>query len=104
MPLPEMFWDEPLATNEAVAGFLDHLETVMEQSGFLNPEQPQVPARMTRMRRLFMRCPTRQNGNEHFAGCAGGAGEKMKEGDARANADRVGVIHKDSGPGRGSYV
>ena len=53
MPLPEMFWDEPPATNEAVSGFLDHLEKVMAQSGFLNPEQPgQV---MTRMRRLFMR-------------------------------------------------
>lgn len=53
MPLPEMFWDEPLASNEAVAGFLDHLEKVMAQSGFLNPQQPgQV---MTRMRRLFMR-------------------------------------------------
>ncbi len=53
MPLPEMFWDEPPATNEAVSGFLDHLEKVMAQSGFLNPAQPgQV---MTRMRRLFMR-------------------------------------------------
>ena len=53
MPLPEMFWDEPPATNEAVSGFLDHLEKVMAQSGFLNPQQPgQV---MTRMRRLFMR-------------------------------------------------
>jgi tRNA (cytidine32/uridine32-2'-O)-methyltransferase len=42
-----------LASNEAVAGFLDHLENVMTQSGFLNPQQPgQV---MTRMRRLFMR-------------------------------------------------
>ncbi len=53
MPLPEMFWDEPPASNQAVAGFLDHLEQVMTESGFLNPEQPgQV---MTRMRRLFLR-------------------------------------------------
>lgn len=53
MPLPEMFWDEPAASNQAVQQFLDHLQRVMEDSGFLDPEQPgQV---MTRMRRLFLR-------------------------------------------------
>lgn len=53
MPLPEMFWDEPPASNEAVQQFLDHLERVMARSGFLAPDQPgQV---MTRMRRLFLR-------------------------------------------------
>lgn len=53
MPLPEMFWDEPPASNEAVQQFLAHLQRVMEHSGFLDPENPgQV---MTRMRRLFLR-------------------------------------------------
>ena len=78
MPLPEMFWDEPLATNEAVAGFLDHLETVMEQSGFLNPEQPgQV---MTRMRRLFMRARPDKMEMSILRGVLVALEKKMKEG------------------------
>ncbi|MBU58842.1 MAG: tRNA (cytosine(32)/uridine(32)-2'-O)-methyltransferase TrmJ [Alcanivorax sp.] len=53
MPLPEMFWDVEPASNQTVQGFLEHLERLMEDSGFLDPEQPgQV---MTRMRRLFLR-------------------------------------------------
>lgn len=53
MPLPEMFWDEPPASNEAVTQFIDHLERVMVQSEFLDPQRPgQV---MTRLRRLFLR-------------------------------------------------
>ncbi|ASK34991.1 RNA methyltransferase [Alloalcanivorax mobilis] len=53
MPLPEMFWDEPAAGNEAVQQFLEHLERVMAESGFLDQSNPgQV---MTRMRRLFLR-------------------------------------------------
>lgn len=54
MPLPDMPWDEPLASNEAVASFLEHLEAIMWKSGFLNPKQP--GSAVTRMRRLFMRC------------------------------------------------
>jgi tRNA (cytidine32/uridine32-2'-O)-methyltransferase len=53
MPLPDMFWDEPVADNQAIQHLLEHLERVMAQSGFLDPANPaQV---MTRMRRLFLR-------------------------------------------------
>lgn len=53
MPLPELFWDEPAADNQAVQQFLEHLERVMAESGFLDPANPgQV---MTRIRRLFLR-------------------------------------------------
>lgn len=53
MPLPDMFWDEPVADNQAIQQLLEHLERVMAQSGFLDPANPaQV---MTRMRRLFLR-------------------------------------------------
>ncbi|PKM21725.1 MAG: tRNA (cytosine(32)/uridine(32)-2'-O)-methyltransferase TrmJ [Gammaproteobacteria bacterium HGW-Gammaproteobacteria-14] len=53
MPLPELVWDEPLASNQDVDRLLTHFEQVALESGFLDPENPaQV---VTRLRRLFMR-------------------------------------------------
>jgi tRNA/rRNA methyltransferase len=46
--------DSPrLATHEEIEGFFLHLETVMAENGFLNPEQPKKL--MPRLRRLFGR-------------------------------------------------
>lgn len=53
MPLPELVWDEPLASSEDVERLLAHLERVSVRARFLNPDNPaQV---VTRMRRLFLR-------------------------------------------------
>lgn len=46
-------WDYPPATAEAMEHFYAHLESVMIQTGFLNPKVPRQL--MTRLRRLFGR-------------------------------------------------
>jgi tRNA (cytidine32/uridine32-2'-O)-methyltransferase len=53
MPVPEMFWDEPLATNTETQQFLEHLEQVIIATGFLT--EARGGQAMTRLRRLFMR-------------------------------------------------
>jgi tRNA (cytidine32/uridine32-2'-O)-methyltransferase len=53
MPVPELPWDFPLASSEAVEGFLAHLERVMETTGFFRAGQENQA--MTRLRRLFLR-------------------------------------------------
>lgn len=53
MTLPELVWDEPPASNQAVDSLLTHLEQVAVKSGFLDPANPaQV---RSRLRRLFLR-------------------------------------------------
>lgn len=53
LQMPPLAWDEPPASNEELALFMEHLERLMTRSGFLNPANPaQV---MTRLRRLFLR-------------------------------------------------
>jgi len=53
MTLPELVWDEPLASSDDVERLLEHLERVSVRAGFLNPDNPaQV---VTRLRRLFLR-------------------------------------------------
>lgn len=46
-------WDEPMATSEEVEHLLSHMEAVMTESGFLDPENPRQT--LTRIRRLFTR-------------------------------------------------
>ncbi len=46
-------WDEPLAKSEELETLLNHLEAVMTQSGFLDPDNPRQT--LTRVRRLFTR-------------------------------------------------
>lgn len=53
MPLPELVWDEPPASNQDVDLLLTHLERVAMTSGFLDPENPAQVS--SRLRRLFMR-------------------------------------------------
>lgn len=50
---PPLVWDRPFASNSEFEGFLDHLETVLVNSAFLNPDNPGQT--MTRLRRLFSR-------------------------------------------------
>ena len=53
LELPPQRWDAPPASSEELEHFLEHLQRLMESSGFLDPRNPaQV---MTRMRRLFLR-------------------------------------------------
>jgi tRNA (cytidine32/uridine32-2'-O)-methyltransferase len=53
MPLPELDWDEPPASNKDVDLMLSHLERVATTSGFLDPTNPAQVS--SRLRRLFMR-------------------------------------------------
>lgn len=53
MPLPELVWDEPPASNQEVDRLLQHLEKVAVDSGFLDPANPAQVS--TRLRRLFLR-------------------------------------------------
>jgi tRNA (cytidine32/uridine32-2'-O)-methyltransferase len=46
-------WDEPMATSEDVEHLLSHIESVMAESGFLDPQNPRQT--LTRIRRLFTR-------------------------------------------------
>jgi tRNA (cytidine32/uridine32-2'-O)-methyltransferase len=46
-------WDQPAATMAQLEGLLAHLEAVLINSGFLNPDNPGQT--MTRLRRLFTR-------------------------------------------------
>ncbi len=46
-------WDEELASTAEVEHLLAHLETVMQASGFLDPDNPRQT--LTRVRRLFTR-------------------------------------------------
>ena len=49
----EPVWDRKLATAEQVDGMIEHLEAVLDTSGFLDPHNPGQT--MTRMRRMFSR-------------------------------------------------
>lgn len=53
MPLPELVWDEPPASNQEVDRLLQHLEQVAVACGFLDPANPAQVT--TRLRRLFLR-------------------------------------------------
>ncbi len=46
-------WDEPMATSQELENMLVHLEQIMAQSGFLDPDNPRQT--LTRVRRLFTR-------------------------------------------------
>lgn len=46
-------WDRPLATHQELAAFFVHLETVLTQIDFYDPDNPREA--MTRLRRLFGR-------------------------------------------------
>lgn len=46
-------WDEPMASSEEVEHLLAHMENVMTESGFLDPQNPRQT--LTRIRRLFTR-------------------------------------------------
>lgn len=46
-------WDEPMASSEEVEHLLTHMENVMTESGFLDPQNPRQT--LTRIRRLFTR-------------------------------------------------
>lgn len=46
-------WDEPMATADEVEHLLGHMESVMTESGFLDPANPRQT--LTRVRRLFTR-------------------------------------------------
>jgi tRNA (cytidine32/uridine32-2'-O)-methyltransferase len=50
---PPLVWDRPPASNTEFEGFLGHLESVLVNSTFLNPDNPGQT--MTRLRRLFSR-------------------------------------------------
>ena len=53
LEIPPMEWDAPPADSAEVEHFLRHLEQLIIESGFLDPDNPaQV---MTRLRRLFLR-------------------------------------------------
>ncbi|KAF0804812.1 RNA methyltransferase [Alcanivorax sp. S71-1-4] len=53
LEIPPMEWDAPVADSAEVEHFLRHLEQLIIESGFLDPDNPaQV---MTRLRRLFLR-------------------------------------------------
>jgi tRNA (cytidine32/uridine32-2'-O)-methyltransferase len=51
--VPAVDWDQPPATVAQLEGFIVHLETVLVNSGFLDPDNPGQT--MTRLRRLFTR-------------------------------------------------
>lgn len=53
MTLPPVQWDKPPVTQQDMLYFMQHLQTVLEQSGFLDPNQPDKV--MPRLQRLFMR-------------------------------------------------
>lgn len=50
---PSLRWDQPPATMAQFEGFMGHLEAVLVNAGFLNPDNPGQT--MTRLRRLFTR-------------------------------------------------
>ena len=52
-PAPAVAWDRPPATAAAVEALLVHLETVLRETAFLDPENPGQT--LTRLRRLFTR-------------------------------------------------
>lgn len=56
---PEYEPDAPLATSEELEHFYDHLEQVLTDAQFLNPENPRHL--MRRLRRLFIRAKPDQN-------------------------------------------
>lgn len=51
--LPELPWDQPPASQQEVQLLLEHVEKLMLQSGFLDPNNPGQA--VTRLRRLFLR-------------------------------------------------
>ena len=53
MPQPEWAWDEPPASAADMERFFEHLERVMTDTGFLDPDNPEQVRR--RLRRLFLR-------------------------------------------------
>lgn len=53
MPLLTVAWDEPMATSEDMERFFVHMESMLVESGFLDPANPRQL--MTRMRRMFNR-------------------------------------------------
>lgn len=53
MTLPPVQWDKPPVTHRDMQYFMQHLQEVLEQSGFLNPAHPDKV--MPRLQRLFMR-------------------------------------------------
>ena len=56
---PEYEPDAPLATNEDMEHFYEHLENVLTEIRFLNPDNPRHL--MRRLRRLFIRARPDQN-------------------------------------------
>lgn len=57
--IPELQRDAPLATGEEMEHFYRHLETVLTDSGFLDPDNPRLL--MRRLRRLFIRAEPDKN-------------------------------------------
>jgi tRNA (cytidine32/uridine32-2'-O)-methyltransferase len=52
-PPASLLWDRPLASSEAIEGFMAHLEAVLKASKFVDSDNPGQT--MTRFRRLFSR-------------------------------------------------
>ena len=50
---PQNLWDRPLATHHELGSFFAHLESVLKEIDFYDPENPREA--MTRLRRLFSR-------------------------------------------------
>jgi tRNA (cytidine32/uridine32-2'-O)-methyltransferase len=57
--IAEVVRDTPLATGDEMERFYRHLETVLNDSGFLDPENPRLL--MRRLRRLFVRAEPDKN-------------------------------------------
>jgi tRNA (cytidine32/uridine32-2'-O)-methyltransferase len=57
--IAEVVRDTPLATGDEMEHFYRHLETVLTDSGFLDPENPRLL--MRRLRRLFVRAEPDKN-------------------------------------------
>ena len=53
VPIQEKVWDQRLATNEELQHLLDHMEKVLIDIGFHNPEAPRQL--MARLRRMYSR-------------------------------------------------
>lgn len=59
LPVPEHKPAEPLASGEQLQGFFQHLEQMLVDIGFLDPNNPRYL--MARLRRLFMRARPEEN-------------------------------------------
>jgi len=83
-------WDRPQATMAQLQGLLDHLQSTLEDSGFLDPANPGQT--MTRLRRLFTRVALDDTEVQMLRGILNQLGR------GRGLADAVGSVRGNSGP------